>query len=145
MKALTTHEFVILPYQKKIDLLRYLGLEEKCVTIPIKTILPSELTLIARYAQFTSQPFKPELITELFEGWELIGGIYTSSVQLDKINYKDKVYLLQFYWNSWQINYRAKGEKYITQCKDNYLPKTLDRFICHCQDAGIELQFKEVG
>ena len=86
---------------------------------------------------FYSQPFKPELITELFEGW------------LKEIHNSQELYI---HWENWQIEFdeNDRNNKYciysyygdwykITTLK----PRTLDDFINDCQRAGIELEWKE--
>jgi hypothetical protein len=76
---------------------------------------------------FYSQKFTPELITKYFEGWEYNNdtNIYhAESNELISLDYFNKTYI-----------YRGRHW---------YPPTTLDRFICHCQDAGIKLYFKEV-
>jgi hypothetical protein len=78
---------------------------------------------------FYSQSFKPELITKYFEGWDKLKGYYST----DNIDI--------FFYNR---NFMIHNEE--TKIDDFLLfPRTLDRFICHCQDAGITLYSKEVS
>jgi hypothetical protein len=89
---------------------------------------PNDVSLCvgAHIAAFYSQPFKPELI-ELFEGWRDEGaGIYT----LNK-SYVDVCAL--------SCTLKAKSKLPYTLIP----PSTLDRFIGHCEEAGIELEWKE--
>lgn len=91
-------------------------------------------------ANFYSTPFKPELITELFEGWEKYsednygnrGRIFLGN-GIDGITYDRGGYLLGK--NGLAINEWEMGV-YI-----NFA--TLNDFISDCQRAGIELTFKQ--
>ncbi len=89
---------------------------------------------------FYSQPFKPEMITELFEGWgfqhiHTIGGIKISGKRYRNLGYEIEVtfYDAQYY----DI---AQGVDDIT---DFIYPRTLDDFINDCARAGIELEWKK--
>lgn len=73
-----------------------------------------------------SQPFKPEMITELFEGW----GQST---------------ILRHYKNG-KFEIICDGERiayYTPSITVNKQPQTLNDFISDCQRAGIELTFKK--
>ncbi len=92
---------------------------------------------------FYSQPFKPEMITEYFEGWIFC------SVPMDKDNdnYRNKAQHVRiwFYLESdWQRTMRVKvfPVDKNKQVFDFILPKTLDHFISDALRAGIELTFK---
>jgi len=81
---------------------------------------------------FYSQPFKPELITELFERWnkdlwdvELNKPYQTYFYHNKKIVIRENKYIE--YWNE-------------TYCEDMHYPRTFDDFINDCQRAGIELE-----
>ena len=85
--------------------------------------------------EFYSQPFSPELIEKYFEGGSK-NTIYASGYNMN--NQK----IIIFHPN-------IKQSFSIQDCKKSYgmefyYPSTLDRFICHCQDAGIKLYWKEV-
>lgn len=74
-------------------------------------------------ADFYSQPFKSELITELFEGWKT----YDSLGYLHRGNaiaVRNNLYMYNL--SSWQNP-----------------PRTLDDFINDCQRYNIELEWKE--
>lgn len=79
-------------------------------------------------AIFYSQPFKPGLITELFEGFIPTGHEQDYSHTSD--------YDFQFKTKRYMIHYGL--EITIT----NSYPRTLDDFITDCQRAGIELEWK---
>lgn len=81
--------------------------------------------------EFYSQPFKPELITELFEGW-----------------YHDHAFTYR--WNKRSLHHKIKIDKDLSfyemwadtkRTQPIFLQKlrTLDDFINDCQRAGIEL------
>lgn len=78
--------------------------------------------------EYYAQTFKPELITELFEGWE----------QKTQQGYSGN-------GGSYYIGF--DNEKYIiakTNCNAEWLniPRTLDDFINDSQRAGIELKWR---
>ena len=88
---------------------------------------------LTRDIEFYSQPFKPELISKYFEGWNVIsssfiyGGYYSNN----------GVYVLSFINDIFSVEIiKSNDTDLISEC---IMPRTLDRFICHCQDAGIEL------
>jgi hypothetical protein len=141
MKVLSLLEFVNLdrettfptPYEKQAYLVG-IGLMTK---EEIRGL--SELTLILIYKDFTKQPFTPELITKYFKGWrtELVdkpSGYYKH--YHDEYHLIDTDILNDKIW----LDSPITGTIYYMR-----LPKTLDRFICHCQDADIELEWKEVA
>jgi hypothetical protein len=76
------------------------------------------------------QPFKPELITELFEGWGLTK-IY------HEYPYTDGEYQLKFV-NGYMETANKNGAIY----GKIFTPRTLDDFINDCQRAGIELTWR---
>lgn len=83
------------------------------------------------HTEFYSQPFKPELITELFEGWEK----EEANVEM--------YYLIEddYTWCEWTgTKYEVQGT--LDNIKLYSLPRTLDDFINDCQRAGIKLYFK---
>ena len=84
---------------------------------------------------FYSQPFKPELITELFEGWEEYTGIhdlYYNNYKSQEVRFnKNNKHLYDIYQDS------------LSRCVTFYKPRTLDDFITDCQRAGIQLIWKE--
>lgn len=93
-------------------------------------------------AEFYSQPFKPELITELFWGWE-----YVDSYRPLYKGYRKKIgadynggKFYDFYTpvdTARSYIQASNGFEYSTmQCK------TLNDFISDCQRAGIELTWK---
>lgn len=75
---------------------------------------------------FYAQPFKPELITELFEGWKLIG----------KCHYHNDENCIRIEGENENIYYQGK------KTRRWFFPKNLDQFINMCSDAGIELEYK---
>jgi hypothetical protein len=87
---------------------------------------------------FYSQVFKPELITELFEGWELniIDGI-------EQIRRIQPFCAIEFYKK--YVAYIIVDNCNCTDTTRTFLPRTLDDFISDCQRAGIELIRKEGG
>ncbi|MCX6154445.1 MAG: hypothetical protein NT007_09810 [Candidatus Kapabacteria bacterium] len=88
-----------------------------------------ENNFLSNANEFYSQPFKPEMITELFEGWKEV------SVKND-INtvFKDDKDEICFWQDEKYYNIRFLA---VTN------PETLDDFIRDCQRAGIELIWKE--
>lgn len=72
---------------------------------------------------FYSQPFKPELITELFKGWGLVHG--------------------RFWHHEKRVCIWIKGN-YISYNRESSIkrPRTLDDFINDCQREEIELEWK---
>ena len=78
---------------------------------------------------FYSQPFKPELITELFAGWEFV----TINIRKQYQNYIEKDVLIIIAFNEYQ--YVINGVAY-------HIPRTLDEFITDFKRAGIELKWR---
>lgn len=94
------------------------------------TIGEHKLIDLYQISRFYSQQFKPELITELFEGWSK----YQDDVYFDMIN-DTKITLDQN---------KVSGKQWI-KYENNcwyHLPETLNDFIRDCQRAGIELTWK---
>ncbi len=90
--------------------------------------------------QFYSTPFKPEMITEYFEGWEkYFEDDYKNRARIfltngvDGITYDRDFYLLGK--NGLAVNEWEMGD-YIRFA-------TLNDFISDCERAGIELTFKK--
>lgn len=89
---------------------------------------------------FYSQPFKPELITELFEGW-VLAEYSKAEFGYFKTVINKHIAEIEF------SEYYDDGLYQICCTKTDQIipkPRTLDDFINDCQRAGIELQFKEV-
>lgn len=86
--------------------------------------------------KFYSQSFKPELIVELFEGWNKINDKhydnfkYTDSAHIDK-DYQS----LHFTRTYMEVTYKCQTKRF-------YIPRTLDDFINDTQRAGIELEWR---
>lgn len=79
---------------------------------------------------FYSQPFRPELITELFEGF---------------IDFEDKDNTFKL--NGIQMNFYEPREIFVIWLswhnqKEFIIPSTLDRFISDCKEAEIKLTWK---
>ncbi len=90
--------------------------------------------------EFYSQPFKPELITELFEGWTFqyvrtISGIKTSGKRYRHLGYEIEV---TFHDGSRYYDI-AQG---VDDIADFFYPRTLDDFINDVTRAGIELKWR---
>lgn len=89
-------------------------------------------------AKFYSQPFKPELITELFEGWVTDA---TDESEYPYANYwYDSSSIISAEFGEYFDNNLYLLNQELILCK----PRTLDDFINDCQRAGIELTWKEV-
>ena len=103
-------------------------------------------------ADFYSQPFKPEMIAELFEGWASDG--YQRYINTDDTDDKHFEFMICFEENCPDYyDLRINGEVLIQKEFDNWQkipseilqhvrPTTLDHFISDCERAGIELTFK---
>ena len=89
--------------------------------------IPRKENFLDTLADFYSQPFKPELITELFEPIE-----YHVWIDLPIINTYERKYALETYWDD-----EYKKPLFID------FARTLDEFITDCQRAGIELKWRE--
>ena len=91
--------------------------------------------------EFYSQAFTPELIEKYFEGWVA-----------DEFPIFGNSKALYIRYNKGEHQVRIEGDNHSMLYENNidekakrwYFPSTLDRFICHCQDAGIKLYWKEV-
>lgn len=130
MKYLTFAEFCGLGLKLSIDYMKkvFTGIYK----IPDFNAIDNEqeqnntmLALIQLYHAHTQQPFKPELITELFEGW----------------NEDDDVYehgdiFIDYDCNADGLNMCFSGISVVS------IPRTLDEFISDCKRAGIELEAK---
>ena len=79
--------------------------------------------------EFYSQPFKPELITELFEGWKVTGTTYYPKERFNVV-FDDPIYYKIFDF--------SEGYDYLIM-----LPRTLDDFIRDCERAGVELIWRQ--
>ena len=104
-------------------------------------------------ANFYSQPFKPEMITELLEGWKenenereydacsetLVGRFY------EKINAPyDADIAFPMLDVSMDLTIMVNCGEDWDGLKNSFIyPKTLNDFISDCQRAGIELTFKK--
>jgi len=90
-------------------------------------------------ALFYSQPFKPEMIAELFEGWTK-GGDFANQL----IEFGDGHANHFSIETHWDINGDWSVAKYLKHCSEHRTtaPITLDVFISDCQRAGIELEWK---
>lgn len=88
------------------------------------------------------QPFKPELITELFEGWE---DSWSCSGGYDYIENKKFVFRIMFDWA--KIAYILLDPiQSINPFQSMFakIPSTLDEFISDCLRNGIELKWKVI-
>jgi hypothetical protein len=104
-----------------------------------------------KFEDFYSQPFKPEMITELFEGWEISEANSERSEYHEKINLrygkKDKDWAMIEYWYSKDKKdffYISYGILDCFLVKENkfLFPRTLDNFITDCQRTNIKLIWK---
>jgi hypothetical protein len=89
---------------------------------------------------FYSQPFKPELICEFFEGWKYSEQDINFDFCIDSA--KQKI-LLSICINKYILINTDSGTDYL----DNtylFYPRTLDDFINDANRAGIELVWREV-
>ena len=84
---------------------------------------------ISDYHAILNEKFKPELITELFEGWKQFDSHY--------IDYRNERYEV------WPANGYMFFRRDYFETTTFPLPKTLGDFILFCQYAGIELEYKE--
>ena len=103
------------------------------VDIPIANIMCWDS--MEKVTNFYSQPFRPELIIELFEGWEHFNGMYsTGNFLSDSIKP-----IIDFSMSKISNKYAT----YNTEDRNIFIfPRTLDLFVCNCQDAGIELEWR---
>jgi hypothetical protein len=78
---------------------------------------------------FYRTPFTPNMIEELFEGWE------KKNDWLYVYKHPDKPVR--------QISIEVNGEIWMNSMQVNPRPQTLSDFISACNNSGIELKFKE--
>ena len=130
------------------------------------------LDKIRKIMNFYSQSFRPEMITELFEGWEIrkrnegIGMDYTTYSIIKKnpnfynewrqsgFHVLETSYELEFLTDcddysiepkEFYIDYQhqEKGkQQYSSEYYHILIPQTLNDFISDCNRAGIELEWK---
>jgi len=126
MKVLSYLELNSLTYKEHCEFANYLKSKE---------LIYKDIDL----ALFYSQPFKPDLITELFKGWKMddfsepnyalfVRKDITGFAEVDFGEYRDD--------GLYQICYK-KQDMIIP------IPRTLDDIINDCQRAGIELEWKQ--
>lgn len=82
-----------------------------------------------KYNIFVSQPFRPQMITKLFERFE----------KVFETHYKHKAYTVQVSFGDCNMYLSVNGLLVSTPT----IPKTLNDFISECNRAGIELEWKE--
>jgi hypothetical protein len=118
MKALSFLQFALEEHRVQREICLALGL------IKDNKIYDS-YHLLCKYSSYVSQPFTPEMVERF--GFKMAD---------DEWNYhKDEKYFIQF-----------SDDYKITIYNFNFFQETpaiLDKFIMHCQDAGIELEWKE--
>ena len=131
MKVLTFPEFFGLKLPEKIAYYRYFS---------NKSIM-SKNSLDKWYYQKTNQPFKPELIPELFEGWKLTYN--ANSKYIYSLEDSDICIRIEFDFKYLPNCYFVYKDKYIDTFTDFLFPKTFDEFITDCQRAGIELKWRK--
>ena len=83
-----------------------------------------------------SQPFKPELITEWFEGWKC----ETRTAREPRFENDNNTILIQYRKSIDRIHYYTE----YSSDQDLRLPLILDEFISDCTRNGIELKWKEI-
>jgi len=148
MKILNVIEFWQLVNIHKgpaIEYLEYIGLITRA-TFDIRIIRAMDL-----YTAALSQPFEPEMITRLFEGWEIPDmGNGMRPVDVPKYNYYQSSDS-SIGFPKVQIPHRQRfmGVEIGIGNDAKYYhfpePKTLHDFIVNCQQAGIELTAKKGG
>ena len=89
-------------------------------------------------AHFYSQPFKPELTTELFEGWELTE-YKEHEVLVLYTNKYSRISFSYFYDNGGYEIYPDKQDQHTSWLYP--YPRTLDDFINDCKKARIKLRW----
>lgn len=91
---------------------------------------------------FYDQPFKPELITELFVGWrEVPMGYFGNPMKNPPIViYETDIDKIEFDTDGGDYSIIPKKNKH--DIRYNFFPRTLDDFINDCQRAGIELTWR---
>lgn len=143
MKILNIFDFVQLPKLEQSFYLGGLGIEINDVAHPQPKY--------KIYLKILSEPFEPEMITRLFEGWEIPdmgNGMrpvdvpkYTyyqssdSSIGFPKVQIPPRQRFME----------TEKGTGNEAKCYGFPLPRTLHDFIVNCQQAGIGLQAKKGG
>ncbi len=96
-----------------------------------------EMIRVPDFESFYSQPFRPEMIVELFAGWRIIYN--ANNTQHHKIyNYDKEI----------EITYTPSPKQELTIYSYTtlfwtYEPRTLDDFICDTQRTNIELEWKK--
>jgi hypothetical protein len=120
MKVLNPIQFYFANNGTKSKLLRYIGLK-----FDIDLRITND-----HYFKFLNQPFEPEMITKLFEGWEKVKDTY--------YNNNISIYFLA-------TLYLAKGVDIAVVYDDAVFiyPSTLADFESDCRRAGIELVFRK--
>jgi len=109
--------------------------------------------LLAKAINFYSRPFRPEMITEYFEGWEntkdkpmdtnypksYMGEKFENDEDIIHFNYMDNTVI----YNGVYPN-PSQSDPYKTSVKivQGENPESLNDFISDCQRAGIDLEFK---
>jgi hypothetical protein len=130
MKALNLMEFVKLgSYQDMLNY--YIKIQPEFIDIiePYPTFNMRrnfECEMMKAYAGFLNKPFKPEMITELFEGWTV--------AHLEYVDVYTNALMTIAYNGCYEFNTTTKY-----RCLTNI--RNLDEFITACGQAGIELEF----
>lgn len=129
-------EYCLLDIREQRDYYDKLVANEPLLTTGIKRPLDNRLKIDLEqwYLKRTSQPFKPELITELFKGWEFIA---KNTNKYCKGKDSIGIYVRPFVGKPFmQIYLDGYGQPALP------IPRTLDDIINDCQRAGIELEWK---
>ena len=121
-------------------------LQYSCSSIAVQVEFDKYLKRFYQDArEFYSQPFKPELITELFEGWEYDGILEENILNKDgsiieTINFRN------FSTNEYNDDISIYEEKgyILIEGTGFIIPITLDDFIRDCQRIGLELKGEEL-
>ncbi len=95
---------------------------------------------LLKYLELGEKAFKPEMITEYFEGWE-----QEQPSEVDFINKKGNTRWRIIDWKlryEYSLNREIISENQVIERNQFKLPKTLDHFIGDALRAGIELTFK---
>ncbi len=98
--------------------------------------------ILGMLSNFYSQPFKPELITELFKGWKESN---TDEIEEHFAVWGKKGQFYFFPTRKQMVFFHKMGSTLVDDSHEYelpYLPATLNNFISDCQRAGIELTFK---
>lgn len=100
---------------------------------------------IPMVAQFFAQPFNPEMIVELFEGWEegLDNYVISKYYDPEEGHFAKYRYIIEidFPYKIYKV-YEYKQELKEELVYFSKPPRTLDEFIIDCQRAGIELEWR---